>query len=171
MPARRGQLPPFEAVITEHAHVVMRVCVAQAGRDHAEEVFQESMIAALRAYPELRDPGAVRGWLCAIAVRKAIDAHRARAARPATTELTEHLPAEPSAEAESGEAWAAVRELPDKQRTAVTLRYMAELTNAEIAQVMGTSTDAARRSVYEALEKLRAQIGDDLTTLGAAASQ
>ncbi|HMS72377.1 MAG TPA: sigma-70 family RNA polymerase sigma factor [Baekduia sp.] len=82
-----------------------------------------------------------------------------------------NCPAESSAEAESGEAWAAVRELPDKQRTAVTLRYMADLTNAEIAQVMGTSTDAARRSVYEALEKLRAQIGDDLTTLGAAASQ
>ncbi len=87
--------------------------------------------------------------------------------------LSDHLRAEVLLERNTSntELAAAVRELPDKQRTAVTLRYMADLTNAEIAQVMGTSTEAARRSVYEALEKLRAQIGDDLTTLGAAASQ
>lgn len=165
MPASRGQLPPFETVIAEHAHVVMRVCIAQAGREHADEAFQEAMLAALRAYPNLRDPAAVRGWLCSIAVRKAIDGHRVRNARPTSGELTDSIAAPEPAEPESGEAWAAVRGLPDKQRTAVTLRYMAGLDNAEIAAVMGTSTDAARRNVFEALEKLRAQIGTDLTDL------
>ncbi len=47
-----------------------------------------------------------------------------------------------------------MRELPEKQRTAVTLRYLADLTNSEIAAVMGTSADAARRSVFEGLQKL-----------------
>lgn len=154
-------LPPFERVVEQHAAVVLRVCVAQAGPQLADEVFQETMLAALRAYPELRDPEAVRGWLCSIAARKAIDAHRAATRRPGPVdpELVAAAAAperEPDPVADD-ELWARVRELPDKQRTAVTLRYLADLTNAEIADVMGTSTDAARRSVFEGLHKLAPQ--------------
>ena len=152
------RLPPFERVIEQHAAVVLRVCVAQAGPQLADEVFQETMLAALRAYPELRDPQAVRGWLCSIAARKAIDAHRATARRPdpvdpeqAAAILTPDHDRDPIADAA---LWARVRELPEKQRTAVTLRYLADLTNSEIAAVMGTSADAARRSVFEGLQKL-----------------
>lgn len=152
-------LPPFERIIDQHAAVVLRVCVAQAGPQLADEVFQETMLAALRAYPELRDPQAVRGWLCSIAARKAIDAHRATTRRPDPVEPEAlAMIAAPGHEADPvGDAalWAQVRTLPDKQRTAVTLRYLADLTNAEIAAVMEISTDAARRNVFEGLNSLR----------------
>ena len=56
--------------------------------------------------------------------------------------------------------WQLVRSLPGKQRTAVTLRYLADLSHREIAAVMETSEDAARRNVFEGLRRLRASIGD-----------
>lgn len=158
-------LPPFERVIQQHAGVVLSVCHAQAGPQLADDVFQETMLATLRAYPELRDPQAVRGWLCSIAVRKSIDAHRAAAKRPTPVD---HEVADDRATADresdpvgDAEVWAQVRALPDKQRTAVTLRYLADLTNDEIATVMSISTDAARRNVFEGLERLRSH-GDGL---------
>ena len=48
-----------------------------------------------------------------------------------------------------------VRSLPGKQRTAVALRYLADLSHAEIGEVMGTSEAAARRNVFEGLQRLR----------------
>ena len=44
-----------------------------------------------------------------------------------------------------------VRALPDKQRQAVALRFLADLSHAEIAEAMGTSEPAARRNVFEGL--------------------
>jgi DNA-directed RNA polymerase specialized sigma24 family protein len=51
-----------------------------------------------------------------------------------------------------------VAALPDKQRTAVALRFIADSAYAEIASAMATSEPAARRSVHEGLKRLR----DDL---------
>ena len=51
----------------------------------------------------------------------------------------------------------ATPELPDKQRTALALRYLADAGYEEIAAVMNTSQDAARRNVHEALKRLRTE--------------
>ena len=56
---------------------------------------------------------------------------------------------------------AGVRELPEKQRQAVSLRYLADLSHKEIAEIMGTTDAAARRNVFEGLTRLRKQL--DLT--------
>ena len=53
--------------------------------------------------------------------------------------------------------WRHVRELPPKQRTALALRYVADAGYDEISNVMGTSEDAARRNVHEALKRLRTE--------------
>ena len=45
--------------------------------------------------------------------------------------------------------------LPDKQRTAVALRFLADAAYAEIGVVMQTSEEAARRNVHEGLKRLR----------------
>jgi RNA polymerase sigma factor (sigma-70 family) len=62
------------------------------------------------------------------------------------------LPAQPD-----DDLWARVRELPAKQRTAVALRYVADAGYEDIAAVMGTSQEAARRNVHEALKRLRTE--------------
>jgi RNA polymerase sigma factor (sigma-70 family) len=164
---RGAALPPFERVLDEHGPAVLRFCVARAGAHAGEDVFQETMIAALRAYPELRDPGAVRGWLFSIAHRKTIDAARSgqRTPRPAgAAEEVEVRVSEAPAEPGDDAVWGHVRALPSKQRSAVTLRYLADLTYDEIGTVMDTSPEAARRSVFEGLRRLRAAVeppGDD----------
>ncbi|HEX5066184.1 MAG TPA: sigma-70 family RNA polymerase sigma factor [Myxococcota bacterium] len=153
MPAR---LPPFERVIEEHGPALLRFCVAEAGPARADDCFQESLLAALRAYPRLRDPGAVRGWLFSIAARKAIDLHRAEARAP-RRRADDPEAGDVGCEAPERDPalWARVRALPPKQHQAVTLRYVADLSHADIAQAMGTSEAAARRNVFEGLARLR----------------
>lgn len=155
---RLAGLPPFERLIEAHGPALLRFCAAQAGRERAEEVFQETMLAALRAYDQVRDAASVRSWLFSIAVRKAIDAHRAAARLPRPVADPES--SSPGAGTEEialldDAVWEPVRRLPEKQRQAVTLRYLGGLSHAEIADVMGTSDAAARRNVFEALKRLR----------------
>ncbi len=157
-------LPPFERVIEEHGQAVLRFCAAQAGAQRAEDVFQETMLAALRAYDELRDAGAIRSWLFAIAARKAVDAHRRWAREPEPVADLDPPAVAGDFAVRDDALWRRVRELPGKQREAVALRYVADLSHREIAEVMGTSEAAARRNVFEGLEQLRRQApATDLT--------
>ena len=137
---------------------MLRFCAAQVGPDRAEDCFQETMLSALRAYDQVRDPGAIRSWLFSIASRKAIDAHRVRARGPEPMADVELLPATDEPDPSDGALWQHVRRLPPKQRQAVSLRYVADLSHREIATVMQTSEAAARRNVYEALVHLRSHV-------------
>jgi RNA polymerase sigma factor (sigma-70 family) len=150
-----ARLPPFERVIELHGPALLRFCIAEAGPARADDCFQETLLAALRAYPRLRDPRAVRGWLFSIAARKAIDLQRGEARAPRPAEECE--PGDFGCEAPERDPalWARVRALPPKQRQAVTLRYVADLSHADIAEAMGTSEAAARRNVFEGLARLR----------------
>ena len=54
--------------------------------------------------------------------------------------------------------WSAVAALPPRQRAAVTLRYVGDLSHREIAAAIGCSEEASRRSLHEGLETLRSQL-------------
>jgi len=164
-------LPPFEQVLTEHGPGLLRFCLSRAGAADGEDVFQETMLSALRGYPRLRDAEAVGPWLFAIAARKAVDAHRLAARSPIPVEDTEPLEIETAQPASfDREIWAVVRRLPPKQRQAIGLRFLADLSHAEIGVAMGTSTEAARRNVFEGLRRLRREGLGDLTSWSSAAS-
>jgi DNA-directed RNA polymerase specialized sigma24 family protein len=151
-------LPPFQTVLDDHANAVMAILRGAVGRDGAEDCFQETFLAALRAYPKLRDDRNLRGWLLTIAHRKAIDHHRARGraavpvAEPAQLAAPGGIP-----EPDDG-LWAAVGALPPKQRAAVALRYGSDLPHSEIAAALGCSPEAARRSLHEGLKRLRKEL-------------
>jgi RNA polymerase sigma factor (sigma-70 family) len=149
-------LPPFQTLIDNHADDVMAVCRGAVGRGDADDCFQETFIAALRAYPQLRNSGNLRGWLVTIAHRKAIDHHRARGRRAVpVAEVAEVAVSDPEP---GGDVWAVVGALPPKQRAAVTLRYASDLPHAEIAAALGCSPEAARRSLHEGLKRLRKEL-------------
>jgi RNA polymerase sigma factor (sigma-70 family) len=150
------RLPPFSTVLEEHGAALLRFCLAQTGSRHGEDVFQETMISALRAYNTVRDPSAVKAWLFSIAARKAIDAHRATARAPIP--LAEIDVPEQEAAAPDLEIWDEVARLPGKQRQSVALRFLGELSHREIAEVMQISEAAARRNVFEALNRLRGDL-------------
>jgi RNA polymerase sigma factor (sigma-70 family) len=150
-------LPPFQALLDEHRVDVYRFCIASAGPAEADDCFQETWIAALRAYPKLRRSDNLRAWLFRIAQNKAIDLHRSRSRRPVTVEAVAETPAAPVEPRSNGEPelWAAVRTLPPKQRTAVFCRSVLGMPYSELAQLLESSEDAARRNVFEGLKKLR----------------
>jgi RNA polymerase sigma factor (sigma-70 family) len=147
-------LPPFHQVLEEHGADVWRFAASQVGRERADDVFQETMLAALAAYPKLRDPSAVRSWLLRIAARKAVDVFRADAKAP-PLELDVPAAGEPAAATPDDELWGRVAQLPDKQRRAVALRFLLDLRYADIGAAMETTPEAARRNVFEALKALR----------------
>jgi RNA polymerase sigma factor (sigma-70 family) len=148
------RLPPFQEVVDRHGGDVYRVCVAVAGRAGADDAYQETMLSALAAYPQLRDPATARSWLLTIASRKAIDIHRGT--RRAPVPVAEPDPgAAPVTEPRDDSLWERVRELPEKQRLAVAYRFVADLAYKEIGEAMGTSEEAARRNVFEGVKRLR----------------
>jgi RNA polymerase sigma factor (sigma-70 family) len=150
-------LPPFQRFLDGHREVVWRFLVSTVGPLDAEDCFQETFISALRAYPRLRADSNLRAWVLTIAHRKALDAHRARARRPlpvAEPDAVESASA-PAPAARDEELWRAVGALPARQRSAVLLRYVADLPHSDIATAIGCSEQAARRSLHEGLTKLR----------------
>lgn len=115
-------------------------------------------MSALRAYPRLRHTDNLRAWLYTIAQRKATDAIRRMARRP-TRELDGVDPvASLVPEPPDDGLWRRVRELPAKQRAAVTHRFVFDLAYAEIGTRMGTSEEAARQNVSAGLRRLRREV-------------
>jgi len=114
-------------------------------------------MAALRAYPRLRPGSNLRAWVLTIAHRKALDAHRGRARRalPVADVAAVDARADSLPPAADEALWVAVAELPPRQRSAVVLRFVADLPHSDIAAAIGCSEEAARRSLHEGLSKLR----------------
>lgn len=160
-------LPPFQAFLDEHLEPVGAFLRGMVGPDDAEDCLQETFVAALRAYPRA-EPRNLRAWVLTIARRKAIDHHRSRAGHAVPMAEPQEVidrKAGPRAGSPDGalgmsprqsEIWAAVAELPPGQRAAVVLRFAVDLRYRDVGEALGTSEDAARQSVHEALKKLRA---------------
>lgn len=154
-----SELPPFETVLDEHARDVLGFLSATVGPADADDCFQETFLAALRAYPQLEDARNLRGWLITIANRKAIDHFRARGRRPMPTgDGTEAAEATTPGPEPRGEVWASVAALPEKQRLAVGLRFACDLPHREIARALGGSEAAARRNLHDGLKALRKEL-------------
>ncbi len=155
------RLPPFQALLDAHGRDVHRFLTSMVGAVDADDCYQETWLAALRAYPRLKDAVNLRSWILTIAHRKAIDHVRARARRAVPmADVAETVPAraDPAQTPEQPAddvLWTEVTSLPDKQRTAIALRFVLDEAYAEIGVVMQTSEEAARRNVHEGLKRLR----------------
>lgn len=146
-------LPPFDRLLAETAPRVQRLLYVLVGPDDADDCFQETYLAALRAYPRLRHSENPAGWVLTIAYNKARDERASRSRRP-------HLPGElPEVPVETGDhdgwPWPLVGKLAPMQRSALALRFAADLKYSEIAEIIGCSEAAARQNVRAGLIKLR----------------
>ena len=147
---------PFEKVVARHADTVLRVCRVLLGAHDAEDAWSETFLAALRAYPDLPGTANTEAWLVTIAHRKAIDVLRARKRQPVPVEEVPEAATAPGVPGdEDADLWQAVAALPDKQRQAVAYHYVAGLPYAEIAVILGGTTDAARRAAADGIRNLR----------------
>jgi DNA-directed RNA polymerase specialized sigma24 family protein len=149
-------LPPFQRFLEEHRATVYRFLMVAVGPQDADDAFQETFLAALRAYPTVREPDKLDRWILAIASRTAIDAHRGAARRPLPTDaVPDGAALDPPPPAPDDPLWAAVRALPARQRLAVVHRHVLDRSYRQIAEAMGGTEEAARANVYQGMKRLK----------------
>jgi RNA polymerase sigma factor (sigma-70 family) len=148
------KLPPFQRLVDEHGPSLYRFLYFSLGPHDGADCYQDTMAAAICAYPDLKHQSNLRSWLFTIAHRKAIDAGRSlqRRAVPMAN-LPER--AAPAAAETDDELWSAVGGLPEGQRDAVLFRFVGDLSYAEVGRVLECSEAAARQRVKEGIAKLR----------------
>src|SRR5438045_9520726 len=69
-------IPPFERFYESHSGVVLAFLRRRAGRDRADDLFQETFLRALRAYSRLEHGDHLRAWVLTIAANTLVDATR-----------------------------------------------------------------------------------------------
>jgi RNA polymerase sigma factor (sigma-70 family) len=148
--ARTG-IPPFERFYESHSSEVLAFLRRRAGRDRADDLFQETFLRALRAYGRLEHGEHLRSWVLTIATNAIVDA--ARRERP-TTELS----VEPAGEDERSpieDLAPLTDDLPPKERAAVVLRYGYDLDYDAIGAALGSNEQAARQAASAGVRRLR----------------
>ncbi len=159
----------FSPLYERYAARVYRYARARIGSDTiAEDILSETMLGAIEAlnrYDSKR--GSFASWLFTIATRRIIDRQRRdgrfrhlleRAWEPAGTEddtLTTLVRSDDAARLRT-----ALAQLPDRDRELILLRYSAELTRAEIGQVVSMSAGAVRIRLMRLLDQLANDLGD-----------
>jgi DNA-directed RNA polymerase specialized sigma24 family protein len=152
-------LPPFSTFLEAHREEVYRVLAASVGSHDAQDCFQETFLAALRAYPRLHPGSNLRAWVLTDRAPEGARRPPERGRLPVPVANMVELPNGQTPPGEPDEPdvelWAAVRALPPSQRAAVVHRFVADLSYTQIAQVLDCSEEAARQRVHAGLTTLR----------------
>lgn len=157
------------ACAREHGAAVGRLCMALLGdQAEAEEVVQETLIAAHGAMDSFRGEGSVRSWLYGIARRKCARKLETRTRRQRRLRLVHdaesgaQLPDEMLETMRRAErVRGALDQLKPSERDAVVLRYQSGLDYREIGEACGIDEVAARKRVSRALARMRVLLGDE----------
>jgi RNA polymerase sigma-70 factor (ECF subfamily) len=144
-------VPPFERFYETHKGEVLAFLRRRAGREQADDLFQETFLRALRAYERLEHAEHLRAWVLTIAGNALVDATRRD--RPAA-----ELAREPAGldERPAFEELAPLTDgLPPKERAAVVLRYGYDLDYDAIGAALGSNEQAARQAASAGVRRLR----------------
>lgn len=153
--------------VAHHAEIHAYLLRMMREPEAAADMTQDTFLKAYRAYPSLQDERNARAWLYQIAHRVAIDELRRRRIVRFLPWLGEAPGTEPSAErlvldAElSGDLARALARIPERQRAALILAEVHELSGTEIATVLGSSHMAARALLTRARESLRRALAEE----------
>src|SRR5262249_26658275 len=145
-----------------------RLCMAFTGSQaEAEELVQETLLAAVDAFPQYRGEGTIRAFLFGIARRLCGRHVEMRSRREARLRLVHDTgrgrdAAELALERERAQrARDALAKLKPSEREAVVLRYEGELSFRELAAACGGDEAAARKRGSRALSRLRWDLGEE----------
>jgi RNA polymerase sigma-70 factor (ECF subfamily) len=141
-----------------YRYVYRRIGNQQDAEDVTALVFTE----ALESLEGYREQGSFAGWLFTIAHHRVADHHRRQREKVNLGQVAPFL-ADPALDAESRveqkerlvQLAAAMRELAPDRQEALALRFFGELSNKEVAQVMGKSEAAVKMLLYRAIRQLR----------------
>jgi RNA polymerase sigma-70 factor (ECF subfamily) len=186
--AARRDPARFDALYRKYLAQVYSFALYELGDHHAaEDATERVFLRALAAMPRFREQArpedgpeasTFRVWLFRIARNTVANERRARRRRPATSleqalgagmsiADARDLEADAVTRDEAGEALRAMRSLPDDRRRALTLRFVDEMSTAEIAGVLGRSEGAVRVLIHRALGAVARELGRERDGRGA----
>jgi RNA polymerase sigma-70 factor, ECF subfamily len=151
----------FQALYQRWALPVYQYFYARTGdQPGAEDLTSQLFLAAYQALPRYRHQGHFAAWLFTIARNLAVEFYRKRA-REVPLELAERLPgaSDPAAEAarsdEIQRLRALILRLPEDEQELIRLRYIAELSFADMALVLARREDAVKKALYRLQARLQ----------------
>jgi RNA polymerase sigma-70 factor, ECF subfamily len=161
----------FEQLVNRHYDVVYRVAwrMAREKRD-AEDVVQETFLKLWRDPSQLREAGALKGWLIRVANNALLDRFRQRPMDD-LDQAGEIADTAPNAEIElqqtqaERQVAASLQQLPERQRLALSLVYFEQMTNAAAAVIMEISVDAVESLLARARKSLKETLAEDKNEL------
>lgn len=150
------EISTFGELLERHEREIFAYALRLTGdRDDADDVYQETFLAAFRGWPPPRR-GQERAWLYRIATNKVIDRARKAKRLVRMSDVRDLRLAAPERDGVSlADLTAAVKILPEGQRAAFVLRKVEGLEYADVARVLECSEEAARSRVAEAMKKVR----------------
>jgi RNA polymerase sigma-70 factor (sigma-E family) len=162
----RGQRWSADEALTHlfgaHYRPLVRLAVLLLGdQGAAEEVVQDAYVRTHQHWRRIREPDQALSYLRTCVLNGARSALRRRGVARRYLDAAGPLPHAPSAESgalgalEHQAVLAALRRLPTRQREALMLRYYVELSEAEIAEVMGISRGAVKSHTARGVAALR----------------
>ena len=167
---RSGDASALRDLLARHAPSVFRFAMAMCrDRADAEDIAQETLLAAVRGTTNVRGTSSFTTWLYAVARNACLRSQRRR--RRHTDALTTldgalsgptHHPSMPDDEASAKQLVrtleAGLNELDDKYREAVILRDVEGLSAPEVAEVLGVSVEAVKSRLHRGRSELRARL-------------
>ena len=157
--AQRGSAEAIEELFRRHWRRSHRAAFLVVGDGSAaEDIAQESFLAAIRALDRFDRRRPFGPWLHRITINRAIDYSRARTLRRegAVDESLEGAP--PRAGEISDELFSALAQLAPEHRAVVVLRYVLEYTPGEIAEMLGLPRGTVNSRLRRGLDRLRPNV-------------
>jgi RNA polymerase sigma-70 factor (ECF subfamily) len=156
--AQRGSASDLEALFRLHWPRAFRAAyLVTHDAQAAEDIAQESFLAAIRALDSFDRRRPFGPWLHRIVVNRAIDWSRAKRLR-AEVELSELHPAGDERADVGDETLAALAQLPPEQRAVVVMRYLFEFTPGEIADTLGLPRGTVNSRLRRGLDTLAEEL-------------
>lgn len=159
MRVRGGDAGALRDLYTQHAAAVFGAAARMVDAAVAEDIVQEVFLALWKA-PTAFDPerGELRSWLVTAAKNRARNELRRTKSRVAETDEPIDDSAAPDeahwAEHRKAVVRRALEALPEAERRALSLAFMEDLTQAEVAAVLGTPLGTTKTRIRSALKRL-----------------
>ena len=131
----------------------------------AQDLVQEALTKTYVAWPRLRDPNNAEAYCRKAITSTAITWFRRKGwANERPTEALPERPGRTQTDAvdDRSMVWAALQQLPPRQRAALVLRFYEDLTEAQTAAAMGCAVGTVKSQVAAGLKKLRDRLGDQI---------
>jgi RNA polymerase sigma-70 factor (ECF subfamily) len=153
--AAGGDRGAFGELYLRHARMVHAILLARVPPADAEDLVQDVFMAAMKRLGELRTAAAFRGWLGAIARRRAIDYFRDGRRRAEFSSGAEHHSRAIDGAERALVTLDLIRHLPEAYRETLIMRLVEGMTGPEIALQTGLTADSVRVNLCRGMKMLR----------------